>query len=390
MKKLLSTIFFATFLLCYFATPLYAQETPKETTDIREIKVRYCNDPLDTDAKSLFIDAKIDEKSVICIDFINTANKKANIGINFVDGAITDDADQKKSCLSEGEKKNFWQYTSNYPNTLEIAPNSAKRVFVDLLYSGGFAGTSYGCLTYHALDQTDNQNINGSMFNIFSRVGSFIDAFVVGDFKIQLMTTPILSDFYENIGDNPNLIIYNEWSWKEWIWKSSFWNYKAKVDIINTGNIAVTGDVQITWKNLFIIKDTTTINDQIFLPKQTRSFEIDLPWYVVRFLWGNMEVSAHVEYEAIYLGSYAQVAPKEVFTLVDSANVLFFPWIVLFLIIYIAWRLIHNNDHKIHRTKKTTWSVKQLFTKIPIKNPSAKKIPQKIIPRKTPTRRPKS
>ena len=106
MKKLLSTIIFSSLLLCYSANT-FAQETPKETTDIREVKVRYCNDPLDTNAKSLFIDAKIDEKSVICIDFINTANKKANIGINFVDGAVTDDADQKKSCLAEGEKTNF-------------------------------------------------------------------------------------------------------------------------------------------------------------------------------------------------------------------------------------------------------------------------------------------
>jgi hypothetical protein len=55
----------------------------------------------------LFIDAKVDQKSVICIDFINSANKKANIGINFVDGAITDDTDQKKACLAEGEKSNF-------------------------------------------------------------------------------------------------------------------------------------------------------------------------------------------------------------------------------------------------------------------------------------------
>jgi hypothetical protein len=78
-----------------------AQDLPEETTDIKEVKVRYCNDPLNTNAKSLFIDAKVDEKSVICIDFINTANKKAKIGINFVDGAITDDSDQKKACLAE-------------------------------------------------------------------------------------------------------------------------------------------------------------------------------------------------------------------------------------------------------------------------------------------------
>lgn len=65
------------------------------------MKVVYCNDPTQKDQKSLFIDAEVDKKSVICIDFINTAKKKAHIGINFVDGAITDDKDQKKACLAE-------------------------------------------------------------------------------------------------------------------------------------------------------------------------------------------------------------------------------------------------------------------------------------------------
>ena len=96
MKRLL--------LLCILSVSMitvFAQDVPKETTDIKEVKVRYCNDPANPEAKSLFIDAKIDEKSVICIDFINTAPKKAKIGINFVDGAITDDEDQKKACLAE-------------------------------------------------------------------------------------------------------------------------------------------------------------------------------------------------------------------------------------------------------------------------------------------------
>ena len=100
MKKLVFS------LLSIFSSSVFAQEV-KETTDIREVKVRYCNDPEKKDQTSLFIDAEIDKKSVICIDFINTANKTANIGLNFVDGAITDDVDQKKACLAEGEKTNF-------------------------------------------------------------------------------------------------------------------------------------------------------------------------------------------------------------------------------------------------------------------------------------------
>ncbi len=346
MKKLLLLfIWFLTF------SSVFAQleNNHIETTDIREVKVRYCNNPDNTDQKSLFIDVTIDEKSVICIDFINTSKKTAKIGINFVDGAITDDIDQKKACLTEWETTNFWQYVSNYPKTLEIKAESVKRVFVDLLYSGWFAGTSYGCLTYHALGDTGNQkNINNSMFNVFARVGSFIDAFVVWDFKIKLITTPIVSEFYKNIWKNPNFIIYREWSWKEWFWKKSFWNYKAKVDIINTGNIAVTWNTNITWETWFILKNTIKINNQIFIPNQVRSFEINLPWYIVRFLWGNLKVSAHINYEAIYLGSYAEIAPKEVFTLVDSTKVFFFPWLILFSLCYfiIKYQKIHvmNTD----------------------------------------------
>jgi hypothetical protein len=384
MKKLL-LLCFITLPLCY-STTLYAQDV-KETTDIKEIKVRYCNDPVNTDIKSLFIDAKVDQKSVICIDFINTANKKANIGINFVDGAITDDTDQKKACLAEGEKSNFWQYVSNYPETLEIAPNSAKRVFVDLLYSGWFAGTSYGCLTYHALEQTGTQNVNGTMFNIFSRVGSFIDAFVAGDFTIKLVTTPIQSDFYTNIASNPNFIVYREGSWKEWFWKSSFWTYKAKVDITNSGNIAVTGDINITTSTWKIFATRTSINEQIFLPKQTRSFEVEIPWYSARWLGGFLNVSAHVEYKAIYLGSYATTAPKEAFTLVDTTEVFFFPWILLIIIGYGVWRFITRKLHTTQspvvkkKTLQTITKKQNTLTKLP--NP----LPKPIIKKSSTTKK---
>ena len=360
MKKVL----FSIFMLFITVSSVSAQEniTNQETTDIREVKVRYCNDPANTDQRSLFIDAEIDKKSVICIDFINTARKTAKIGMSFVDGTITDDVDQKKACLAEWEKTNFWQYVSNYPEKLEIAPNSVKRVFVDLLYSGGFAGTSYGCLTYHALGDTGTQqNMNGTMFNVFSRVGSFIDAFVAGEFNIKLITTPIVSDFYTNIWDNPNFIVYKEWSWKEGFWKSSFWNYKAKIDVTNTGNIAVTGDVQITWKDRYILQDTTTLNDQIFLPNQTRSFEVTLPWYTVRLLWGVVNVSAHIEYEPIYLWTYALTAPKEVFMLDDSTSVIFFPWIILFALVYFVIRY-HQKYTITINTIKAKW--KEIYKNI--------------------------
>ncbi len=349
----------------------HAQSFNSATTDIREIRVRYCNDPEKKDEKSLFIDAEAGKKSVICIDFINTAKKKAKIGINFVDGAVTDDSDQKKACLWEGEKSNFWQYVQNYPETLEIEPNSAKRVFVDLLFSGGYAGASYGCLTYHALDsKPTTQNMEGNMFNVFTRVGSFIDGFVSGDFKIELMTTPIISEFYHNETDNPNFIIYREWSRKEGFWKKSFWTYKAKINILNTGNVAVSGDISMKWSDYFILSKTTILEDQVFLPKQTRSFEVKLPRYVVRILWGNTKVSAEVEYQPIYLWEYAKTATMETFVLSDSTSTRFFPWILILAVFCLLKRI---RDGKIVINKKTTEKISKAKQKIAILKKKFKK-----------------
>lgn len=81
------------------------------------------------------------------------------------------------------------------------------------------------------------------MFQVFSRVGSFIDVFVEGDFIIKLLSTPVTSELYDNIADNPNVIIYRESTDRSDITTSSFWTYRSKWNVINTGNIAVTGHV---------------------------------------------------------------------------------------------------------------------------------------------------
>ncbi len=316
----------------FISSSVFAQSSlPTETTDIKEIKARYCNDPEKSDVKSLFLDAKIDEKEVICIDFINTSNKTADIGINFVDGTVTNDESQNKACLPETEKTNFWQYVSNYPEHVTIKPNSAQRVFVDLLYTGGFAGTSYGCLTFHSLN---NAMSNEGMFNVFSRVGSFIDVFVEGDFTIALISNPIESEFYDNLTHNPNFSIYRMSDKRSDFFKKDFWTYKARWDITNTGNIAVTGHVNLTWNDWYILKGEKNTTDQIFVPKQTRSFETVLPWYTTWLLWGPTTVQGSVRYEAIYLWSYAETAPQETFVLTDMTDHFFSPWFLLFALLY--------------------------------------------------------
>jgi hypothetical protein len=42
------------------------------------------------------------------------------ISLNFVDGTITADTDQKKACEPEVTKSNFGQYVTDYPTTIQI------------------------------------------------------------------------------------------------------------------------------------------------------------------------------------------------------------------------------------------------------------------------------
>lgn len=365
--RFLMSVIVAGFLV---QSSVFAQSSilPAETTDIKEIKARYCNNPEKSDVKALFLDAKVDEKEVICIDFINTSNKTANIGINFVDGTVTNDESQNKACLPENEKTNFWQYVSNYPENISIKPNSAQRVFVDLLYTGGFAGTSYGCLTFHSLNNDITTN-TGTMFNVFSRVWSFIDVFVEGDFTIQLTSTPIDSELYNNLGDNNSFYIYRVSNNRSDFLKKDFWSYKARWNVTNTWNIAVTGHINLTWNNWFVLQGEHNIPDQIFVPQQTRTFETTLPWYVTWLLWWPSKVRGSVEYQPIYLWSYAETAQQQVFTLEDSTWYFFFPWIVILILLY-GIKLITNlsvQPKKLQKEKNqqqqvTDWSSNNNFT----------------------------
>lgn len=381
MKKFIVFIsFILAWLVIYGTTFAQSAELPTATTDIKEIKARYCNDPKNTDAKSLFIDAKIDEKSVICIDFINTSAKKASIGINFVDATVTNDSSQNKACLPEWEKTNFWQYVSNYPETLEIQPNSVKRIFVDILYSGGFAGSSYGCLTYHALDaQNQTEEVWGNMLNVFSRVGSFIDAFVQGDFKLLVESSPIESELYTNLSDNPNFYIYRVSHKRSEFFSKDFWTYNIKRNVTNKGNLGVTGNVDIVINDWYIIQSTTKISDQIILPWQTRTFEYTIPRYMTRILWGPIQAKGIMSYEGIYLWTYALQAPQEIVTLYDEAHHNFFPWFILLIIIAIIYKL-----YKLYIKKRINKQVKNSIITPKEKSPSIK--PKKTKEIKLPTR----
>lgn len=328
MKQTIFSIAIALSIVSLLGMNHVAFAQSDQTTNIRAVKARYCNDPNNPQAKRLFLETESWVPEEICIDFINESDAPATIGINFVDGTITDDNSQNKACLAEWQKQNFWQYVSDYPDTVYIAPRGTTRINATLLYDGWYAGTSYGCLTFHAISPDTDSSSHGGI-SVQARVWSFIDAFVKWDFVVKLVSSLVNPELYRNITRNPNLIIYRTTPKLKDFFRREFWTYKTKRNVTNEWNIGVTSDVRLTITNRRIFKTHKTLKAQELSPWQTRTFEAKIPRYMTWILAWPVRVSAQVQYQWMYLGSYADTAPQEIFKLQDRTNRFFIPWVLI-------------------------------------------------------------
>ena len=349
MKKL----FFASLILLgSMVTIAPALGQSEQTTDIRAVKARYCNDPNNPQAKRLLLETEPETPETICIDFINSASTPATIGINFVDGTLTNDSSQNKACLAEWQKQNFWQYVSDYPDVVTIPAQSTERIQATLLYSGGYAGTSYGCLTFHALEEWANWHQWG--ISVQARVGSFIDVFVDGDFVIKLASTLVNADLYHNITRNPNFIIYRVERKFSKIFSKDFWTYKVKRNVTNQGNIGTRGDLRLSIRSWFVVSTHKVLPDQDILPGQTRTFEAKIPRYMVWLSAWPLRIKGEISYDGIYLGSQADSIPTETLVLQDYTSHFFVPRVLLIVIAGVLYCYYHRVRLKrcIHRLKR--------------------------------------
>ncbi len=334
-----------------------------DTRPIQEVKLRYCNGT-GAVTKTLFLPTQPNKKETICMEFTNEGPVGVKIGVNFVDGTLTADAEQKKACLPEGTKTQFGQYVTGYESELYLPPRWLVRTYATLEFPSGYAGASYGCTTFHFLwTKTETVEQNWQMFEIFSRVASFVDAFVDGEISPQLITIPVVWEVYKDIAHNPNFVIY----------RKDFWHYTMRTTVYNTGNIATSGDMSLsrsTWWGIF--HSSYHMTGQVVLPQQSQTLEVSLPWYLVWFLWGPTTVSLAVEYHPIYLWAFAD-KDSSVFTLSDSNTTFFFPRIIiplLCVLLYLQYRL--------HKKKKIIWLWDQHVSTTIISSPKKSRTTKKI------------
>ncbi len=164
MKKILASLFF---LGTIAISSTYG-------ASIWDVALRFCN--TETLEKTISLTTSGQEEKEICMTLINWAYEDTNVSISFVDGTITNDADQKKACKNEWENQNFWQYMSlkDIENNIVKVPARGQTFFTGVLkLPEEAAGEIRGCVTYFIANETNQKE----MFTIMVRRANFIDVF---------------------------------------------------------------------------------------------------------------------------------------------------------------------------------------------------------------------
>lgn len=353
-------------LAVFSSSSLYAAS---QTANVRDITLRYCNGT-GAVTKSLLINTKSSQKESLCLEFSNEGFSAATIGLNFVDGTLTADTDQKKACQPEGTKEQFGKYVTWFENRFTIPARSKKRVFASLEFPEWYAGTSYGCATYFLADDP-GQTIKNEwqVFTIFARVWSFIDAFVDGKIHPELIMLPVQGDWFVDKWSNSTFVIYREW----------FWNYKIRGNIYNTGNVAVSGAVTVGWSSWWgLVGSSITYPDQQVLPRQSTLVDVKIPAYMVWFWGAKVKTTLAVNYKPIFLWAHNTKAnDTTVYTLTTDNSKWFFPWVVFVLLLWaMVVRVIIKKLMTIILTRRQS---KKPVKKSSSRKPSSRKIASKEV-----------
>jgi hypothetical protein len=90
MKKILASLFFVGTIVI---SSTYA-------ASIGDVALRFCTSSGSLE-KTVSLTTSGQEEKEICMTLINGAYEDTDVNISFVDGTITNDADQKKACKNE-------------------------------------------------------------------------------------------------------------------------------------------------------------------------------------------------------------------------------------------------------------------------------------------------
>lgn len=347
----------------------------QRTTNLWDVTLRFCNDTTAVaGTKAAVLEVEPEQELDICLYINNDGPTNTTIWLNFVDGTITADADQKKACEPENTKTNFGQYITNYPTTIEIEVGETVQVFAKAKFPAGYAGTAYGCATFQVIDDADVDYEGGEqtqMFTIVSRRANFVDINVMGEYIVDLQATdattawsfPLLNSNQVSVVDSPLTPWQNV---MEAVGQGNPFalrigkNLSTRSVLVNQGNVWL--DVTVNsryraWWGLIDIDQWSQV--QKLVPKQTKTVEFALD-PIARWVGGPVTVTHQITYQSIIIGSGgiidpAMLAPQSM-TLVSSWLVTawhgwqIIGWVLLLILWYITYRIARaRRKHKSHK-----------------------------------------
>jgi hypothetical protein len=333
MKKILASLFF---LGTIIISSTYG-------ANIGDVALRFCN--TETLEKTISLTTSGQEEKEICMTLINWSYEDTNVNISFVDGTITNDADQKKACKNEWENQNFWQYMSLEENTITV-PARWSTIFTGILkLPEEAAGEIHGCVTYFIANDTNQKE----MFTIMVRRANFIDIFAKWVVTIGLSFVDVESQT-KSLSKNPKIVsFFNKDEWKLYI--------QAMLSNKGTAEQGIT----IKWeiKNRFGYKRTFFEEKRTLFAKQTSNINnvIDnLPFYK-----GPFTISYTVEHNANITEGLETDIEEKSWVITEKTDIIIlniWTYIALFIIltiinsiVFIILRRKHFKT-KTHTTKK--------------------------------------
>lgn len=350
----------------------------QRTTNLGDLTLRFCNDTgAVAGTKTAVLEAIPEEEKEVCMFIENGGLTDATITLNFVDGTITADADQKKACEPESAKTNFGQYITNYPTTVQINGGETVKIAATAKFPAGYAGTAYGCATFQIVNMSGDYQWweQTQMFTIVSRRANFIDINVLGEYVVDLQSKDAFTEGsfpwfishevsvvdslltpWHNIGEviatqNPLSLRLGK-------------TLTTRSVVVNSGNVWLDLTISSQYRAWFgLINLDQWSQTQKLVPKQTKTIEFatnKLAWWV----GGPVTVTHTITYQPIIVGSGgiidpALLAPQ---TKILTSTGFVTAWhgrqmlgwafvIILWYLVYLINRMRRKHSHK--RSRKS-------------------------------------
>lgn len=305
--------------------PVFAQQNDA-MSNLGDLLIRFCNDPeiaKEWWSKDLQISATPWSGEDICIYLVNGWPTKLEVELWFVDGTITNDAEQKKACQPESTISQFGQYVRHDQKKFTLEPKSTVETHAFVTFPQDTAGMVYGCATLKIVWSESNEGA----IQVVSRRANFIDVSVKGVLRSSLLIVnqPLPVGWIVHNKDPRFYIISNPTT------KELF----GKIVLKNDGNVAQYVSLQPSTRRWGKTTSYETISKKI-LPQQENEFVIpitDKPWWNWPVQMSASITSNPVLEEGTTLNdtNIDMNAKQELVV----TNALFIPWIVLFGVLWL-------------------------------------------------------